>query len=276
MKFVLAIIGIGASGIVGYLLEPTLRPVLTHQEKTAPEPITDTPAPTPTPTPTEKSPELTFDYTKLQPQQLPAKVTLKSEAKATAAGETDAVPLPAGTKVKPLRIEGFELIFSVLGTAQGKIDVKQTDLVEQLIANPPPPVAVVTEPEPEAPPVVAVKPEPEPEPEPMIEAEPEPAPAVATTPEPAAPATATLGPDGIIALMKSSLESKQISEFSLDQVNDWKAGDEETIDGESYQTGIASYQAETIFGTKNIQAKALIKGGKVVRWIWPTSGLEIQ
>lgn len=270
MKLVLAIIGISTSGIIGYLLEPTLRPILTHQEKAAQKRKTETPTPTPPP---EKSPELTFDYTKLQPQQLPAKVTLKSEAKATAAGETDAVPLPAGTKVKPLRIEGFELLFSVLGTAQGKIDVKQTDLVEQLIANPPPPVVVETEPEAEAPPVVAVKPEPEPEP--MIEAEPEPAPTVATTPESAAPATATLGPDGIIALMKSSLESKQISEFSIDQVNDWKAGDEETIDGESYQTGIASYQAETIFGTKNIQAKALIKGGKIVRWIWPTSGLEI-
>ncbi|TAE92267.1 MAG: hypothetical protein EAZ81_03425 [Verrucomicrobia bacterium] len=76
--------------------------------------------------------------------------------------------------------------------------------------------------------------------------------------------------------MKSSISSKQITEFSLDQVNDWKAGEEESIDGSSYQTGTASYQAETIFGTKNIQAKALIQGGKVVRWIWPTSGLEIQ
>jgi hypothetical protein len=108
------------------------------------------------------------------------------------------------------------------------------------------------------------------------EPEPEPEPAVATAAEPTAPAATQLGPEEIIALMKSSISSKQITEFSLDQVNDWKAGEEESIDGSSYQTGTASYQAETIFGTKNIQAKALIQGGKVVRWIWPTSGLEIQ
>jgi len=48
------------------------------------------------------------------------------------------------------------------------------------------------------------------------------------------------------------------------------------VDGTKFQTGLAAYKAETIFGVKNIQAKALIQGGKVISWIWPTSGLEIQ
>lgn len=279
MKFVLAIIGIGAAGTLGYLMEPSLRPLLTKQKNAAPRTASST-SPTSDAEPEVPAPAPDYDYTKLLPEQLPAKITLKSEANATAAGETDSVPLPAGTKVKPLRIEGFAVVFSVLGTAQGKIDVKQTDLIEQLVANPPAPVVTETAPQPEPAPAVTTKPEPEPEPEPdpepMAEPEPEPEPEPAVASEPTAPAAAQLGPDQIIALMKSSISSKQITEFSLDQVSDWKAGEEESIDGSNYQTGTASYQAETIFGTKNIQAKALIKGGKVVRWIWPTSGLEIQ
>ena len=43
-----------------------------------------------------------------------------------------------------------------------------------------------------------------------------------------------------------------------------------------YQIGAVAYKAETIFGVKTIQAKALIKDGKVQRWIWPKSGMEIK
>ena len=40
--------------------------------------------------------------------------------------------------------------------------------------------------------------------------------------------------------------------------------------------GTLTYKAETIFGVKTIQAKALITDGKVQRWIWPKSGMEIK
>ena len=77
--------------------------------------------------------------------------------------------------------------------------------------------------------------------------------------------------------MKASIQAGEIKEFGFDQVLEWVAGEgEETIDGESYQTGLASYKAETVFGVKTIHAKALIKGGKVVRWLWPKSGMEIK
>jgi hypothetical protein len=76
--------------------------------------------------------------------------------------------------------------------------------------------------------------------------------------------------------MQESVRTGQIKEFTFDQVLAWKAEADETIDGETYQTGLASYKAETIFGVKTIQAKALIKNGKVQRWIWPKSGMEIK
>ena len=269
MKFFFAILGIFGAGVLGYVLEPDMRYSLTGMAPKA-EPVTPKPVATattepttPTPAPAPTAP--TYDYSKLVPNQLPEKVLLKVQATATAEGETDALALPAGTKVTPVRIDGTDLVFSILGTAQGKVAVAQTNLVEQLIANPPPPPVVEPEPEPE--PVVAKKdPEPMPEPEPETKPEPEPAPA----------AGSTLSPDDIVKLMQESVRSAQIKEFTFDQVTGWKAAEEEEVDGTKFQTGLAAYKAETIFGVKNIQAKALIQGGKVIRWIWPTSGLEIQ
>lgn len=77
--------------------------------------------------------------------------------------------------------------------------------------------------------------------------------------------------------MKASIQAGEIKEFTFDQVLEWAAVEgTEMIDGENYQTGIASYKAETVFGVKTIQAKALIQGNKVVRWLWPKSGMEIK
>jgi hypothetical protein len=277
MKFFLAIIGIIFSGIMGYVLEPSMRNALMGRAvvitvpasptETEEVPAAETPPPAPTPS---------YDYSGLQPSQLPEKMVLKMAVVARIAGESDALPLPAGTKVKPLRIDGKNVHFSVAGTAQGKIAVDQTNLVEQLIANPPPaPVTTPSEPT-----VAENQPTPQPVVDPMPVKEPEVAPGPAKQPE-AGPAPqpvsgSTLTAEEIVKLMQESIRSGQIKEFTFDQVTGWKAGEEEESEGEKYQTGLAAYKAETIFGVKNIQAKAMIQGGKVVRWIWPTSGLEIQ
>lgn len=274
MKFFMAIIGILGAGFLGYVLEPDMRHALTGQTpvavvqipsvKSEEQPVAFVPASVPKPT---------YDYSGLQPNQLPEKIVLKTAVVASIAGETDTLPLPAGTKVKPTRIEGSDVHFSVAGTAQGKVAVAQTNLVEQLIANPPPAPAPVTQPEiakNEATPAVEPMPAKEPEIAPEPAKEPDPAP----TPKPVA--SAALSAEDIVKLMQESIRSGQIKEFTFDQVIGWKAGEEEDLEGEKFQTGLAAYKAETIFGVKNIQAKALIQGGKVVRWIWPTSGLEIQ
>ena len=275
MKLLFAFLGISVAGISGYMVEPLFRASITGKESakavtTQPqEPLPQDPdLPT---EPVEVVP--TFDYSSLQPSQLPEKVVLKSSATAMALGETDSLTLSPGTKVKPLRIEGDTLVFRVIGTAEGKIAVAQTNLVEILVANPPPPPnGELSEPvvEPEPTEVVA---EPEPQPEPQ----PEPMPTPAPQPEPVIPAAqVSLDADGIVALMKQHLGEGKISEFTVDQVIDWKAAEEETIDGQAYQIGIVTYKADTIFGMRNVNAKALIKGGSVVRWVSPTSGLVIE
>lgn len=159
----------------------------------------------------------------------------------------------------------------------------------------PPPVAPPVAPPPvEPPPVVKNDPEPPPVTPPPVEPPPATPPPVEPPPvvkndaeppmeeEPAAPPAAppapaaALGPEEIVKVMQDSIRAKQVKEFNFDQVLGWKAGEEEEVDGEKYQTGVAAYKAETIFGVKTIQAKALIQGGEVKKWIWPNSGMEIK
>lgn len=120
-----------------------------------------------------------------------------------------------------------------------------------------------TEPDPE--------PEPEPTPEPVLaDATPDPV----MEDEPAAPAPAPSV--DVVAVMQASIRAGEIKEFGEAQVQGWQAGEEETTDGTTYQTGLVAYTAETVFGVRTIQAKAYIKDGKVERWIWPNSGMEIK
>jgi hypothetical protein len=80
----------------------------------------------------------------------------------------------------------------------------------------------------------------------------------------------------IVKIMQTSIRSGQLKEFAFNQVRGWKPEANETVDGVLYQTGVAAYKAETVFGSKTILAKALIKNGKVARWIWPRSGIAIK
>ena len=143
-----------------------------------------------------------------------------------------------------------------------KVDPAPTPVPDPVVKNDPAP-----EPAPEPPPVAEKMDEtPAPTPEPTPEPSPEPKPA---TNEP-------LGEAALVTLMQESIKGGQVKEFTFDQVLKWNAGSEEEIDGMKYQTGLAEYKAETIFGVKTMKAKALIKDGKVSKWIWATSGMEIK
>ena len=80
----------------------------------------------------------------------------------------------------------------------------------------------------------------------------------------------------IVSAMQESIKAGAVKEFTFDQVVSWEEGEQVERDGVTYQSGMAAYKAETIFGVKTIQAQALLQDGKVVKWIWPNSGMEIQ
>ncbi len=151
---------------------------------------------------------------------------------------------------------------------------------------PTPPTPVVKN---DPPPTPVPDPVPTPTPEPVVKNDPpptppaaDPAPVVPAPPPiepekpPVAAAGGTLSSEDIVKAMQDSIKGGKVTEFKFDQVLGWKAGPEETVDGTKYQTGEAAYTADTIFGKKTMQAKALIKDGKIAKWVWKTSGMEIK
>lgn len=154
------------------------------------------------------------------------------------------VNLVPGTEVKLLRVEDDQaIIMSTESKSPVSIHVSLTSLA-------------------------APKPEPAPEPEPEPEPVPEPELEVVDAPEPQT--------DVLVKIMRQSIADEEIGEFQADQVREWLPGPEESHDGETYQTGTVLYDKEMLFGDNTLKAKALIKDGKVVRWLWPDLGMDIK
>ena len=154
MKLGPAIIGIIIAGGLGYLLEPSVRPALvaapkkaTDMEEKGSRPAPPEPAQPVTPV-VLAAPAAPAWVATLTPDQLPAAVTLKSQVALPVAGASAPMMVPAGVQVKPVRVEGNDLVINFAGTAEGKVAVMSTDLVQLLGNKAPdapttPPVAVV-------------------------------------------------------------------------------------------------------------------------------------
>lgn len=288
MKLFYNLLGMATAGVLGYLAEPHLRFELTGKAPGKVEVARDTKVLLQLP-----GGGPIIDPSSLTPEQLPQRILLNTDVKVSDPTSGVTMILQAGNKAKLLRIEAGNAVVSPgEGPFVGMVPLNETDLFQQIAANPPvgtspaiPPVAAVTPPTGDSeepvkmiePPKVP-EPAPIPEPAPVPAPPPEPTPAPTPTPAPAAEAApaANAGPADVVKAMQDSIKAAQIKEFTFAQVLEWKADADETSDGETYQTGLASYKAETIFGVKTIQAKAMIKGGKVARWVWPKSGMEIK
>ena len=270
-----------AAGALGYMAEPSLRFQLTGMQPSAVENGKNTNVVLQLP---DGAPQI--DLASLTAEQLPQRVLLNTEVKVSDPASGVTMSIPAGNRVKLVRIEHGNVVVSPSdGPFFGLVAVTDTDLLQQLAANPPSPVApavvaISTQPiipvtgDSEEPAVKIPEPPPTPEPPPVVTPEPVPTPEPPPAIDPAP--TVAAGPTDPVKAMQDSIKAEQIKEFTFDQVLEWKAEADEIVDGETYQTGVASYKAETIFGIKTIQAKALIKGDKVQRWIWPKSGMEIK
>ncbi|MDP4624189.1 MAG: hypothetical protein NWT08_03515 [Akkermansiaceae bacterium] len=265
MKVFLFLIGIAAAGLLGYSFEPSMRYSLTGKESLKgkdSEPTIVIAEP-------EAKPR-NIDPSKFPQERLPKKVTLKGDVEFSDKKSELTMKVTAGSKVNLVRVEGFNVVINPgVGNFEGSVPIAATDLRELLAALPDGPMEsepeTETKTEPKTEPTAEPEPETMPEPEVMPEPEPE--------PEPEVPA----GPVDVVAVMKSSIQAGEIKEFSFDQVMDWEAvEEEETFDGESYKIGLLTYKAETFVGVRTIQAKALVKGNKVARWLWPKSGMEIK
>ncbi|MDA7933698.1 hypothetical protein OAE72_01605 [Akkermansiaceae bacterium] len=237
-----------------------------------------------------KSANYTINLDEVRDNELPKTVKIENATKIPTLSGEGQVRLRKGDVVTLLnRKDDVLIVEKPDSNGKGEISPKDTDLFQQLakqiyekeaggavaVTTPPAPVPVPVPnpvPAPNPTPVAGVDPTPTPTPEPMPVVEPEPEPA----PTPAPVGGAKLTDDEIIALMKESIAGGAVKEFTSDQVKGWKPNGDETIDGTEYQTGLAAYEAATIFGVRPVQAKALIKDGKIERWVYAKSGMEIQ
>jgi len=96
--------------------------------------------------------------------------------------------------------------------------------------------------------------------------------------EPSTPVTPseTAETSPVIVAMQESFENDGLKEFAEASPTRWRTGTDETIGGETYQTGLLDYLAHTPFGGKAMQVKALLQDGKVVKWVSITSGKELK
>ena len=199
----------------------------------------------------------------LQRQPLPDPFPQTRAAAAVEVEERFFGTILPGSKHAPVKISPPNVHLRVEGTKyQFVLPIDKTDLIEQLsqMSLDSAPAPTNTEPatlEPQSP-----------------SAQPTPSSTVSPKPTPTAPSTAT-STDAVM-LMRDTLRNSPLKEFSTSQITTWSAGPQETIDGESFATGIISYEAKTILGQKSMQAKALIKNGSIQKWIHAKSGIEIK
>jgi hypothetical protein len=266
---------------LGYILGPTITHALVDVKKDASGLVAIV---------KYKSANYTINLDEVRDNELPKTVKIENATEIPTLSGEGQVRLRKGDVVTLLnRKDDVLIVEKPDSNGKGEISPKDTDLFQQLakqiyekeaggavaVTTPPAPVPVPVPnpvPAPNPTPVAGVDPTPTPTPEPMPVVEPEPEP----TPTPAPVGGAKLSDDEIIALMKESIAGGAVKEFTSDQVKGWKPNGDETIDGTEYQTGLAAYEAATIFGVRPVQAKALIKDGKIERWVYAKSGMEIQ
>lgn len=294
MRALVYFVIIAAAGFLGYSFEPNLRLELTGISHIAPQPK-------PQPGNQEEQILSKVDIGRYVLEQLPKEVLLKKPTEVADTTSGVKMTIPAGTKVKLVRIGAGTLIISPgLPTVEGEVEVQDTDIREQIISNPPPaldPKAVAANPATgENPPADAMAKN-EPAGDSMTGASPDkpadtaandPAmneptegsnPALAPEKAPDAAATAefsSMTPDDIVKAMQDSVKGGQITSFKFEDASEWTAGEPEEVDGKKFNTGLVSYQGKTFLGVKTIQGKAYIAGGKVIRWVNPRSGTELK
>ncbi|MBX3743161.1 MAG: hypothetical protein KF712_19405 [Akkermansiaceae bacterium] len=298
MKLFANFLVVGGAGVFGYFAEPSLRLELTGLSPTAPPPPQQ-------PGNQEEVYLSRVDPRVYAPEQLPKEVTLKKEAELTDSSSGLKIPVPTGTKLKLLRLgEGTLIVGTGSPNIEGEVEVQNTDVREQLIGVAPvapSPVAAQgqtmdgqpAEGQPAAPQDGMAKNDPATT---MGGSTPDSGetaqnggamndaptdganPALKPGDAPAEPAGefASMAADEIVQTMQDSLKGSTIKDIKFDQVSEWAGGEPEEVDGKKFNTGTISYKAQTILGLKSRKAKAYIVGGKVVRWVNPTSGTEIQ
>lgn len=188
----------------------------------------------------KQRPTVEIDLGLVKPADFPDQVSLYDSFEIDANGLI--ITLKEGAQINPVRVEGSELIFKTQGmTLEHAIDVDQTNFKELVL------------------PVMNARIQKEAEMKRIEDAKP-----------------VVLDQAAIVSCIQASVESGAVNEFKAEQVTEWLAGEEIEFDGVNYQTGLVTFEAETILGTQTQKAIALIEDGEVVKWLWAKTQLEMR
>lgn len=80
------------------------------------------------------------------------------------------------------------------------------------------------------------------------------------------------GEDSRFDPMKASIRRGEAGMFQLESADRWRWAGKETVDGVEYDVGMVMMVSESAFGNSERELKALILGGKVVRWVDAATG----
>jgi|GEM_PF-936384 len=230
---------------MGYILEPRILG-LRHSRKAESSEVDKSTKSEQKPEPkAAPAPSIELDLSLVKPEDFPDKVALKETLHITEPKSGLAMELKQGTEVKPLRIEGSDLVYETIGIPlESRIHVDKTNFKE--LTRP----RMLARQQKEAEMKLAAE---APAPEPVV-----------------------LDEAAIIALLKSELDAGKVTKFKADQVINWEAGEEIEFDGQTYQSGFVIYKEENLLGTQDYKAIALISNGAVVKWINAKTELEIR
>lgn len=132
MKLILMLVGMAVAGILGYFAEPALRP---HLVGNSPG---DSKSSAPKNDPAAVENVSGVDPATLSPEQLPEKVILKTEVKFSDSTSGVKMSVAAGSSVKLVSIKDDQAVIRPGDTAYTlTLPYANTDLIEQLNANPP-------------------------------------------------------------------------------------------------------------------------------------------
>lgn len=281
MKYLFYGIGVFASFFLGKMLYGTLSPILlgTEKEEVRGEMVREVKVQSAMGTVVE-----TIDLRDVDEKDYPTKITLATSVILSNEEGLDPLPLETGSPVTPVQLVDTTLIVTspLASHLTGRVSVFETSFVEdvakkrmdrrlsEVAARDAQKGSEAADPgkkeNMEKPAQEMVKNEPKEE---MVEPEPEPEPV-------AEPEVVELTDEQLIAEMKASLQSGAIKELAMDSVQTWEVLPVEQFDGQEFRVGLATYQEMTILGQKTLQAKALFRDGKLVKWIHAKTGMQIR
>ncbi len=226
---------------MGYLIEPVVFELRNkdRNKSAAVEkmPVVKKEKPKPKP---KQRPTVNIDLGLVKPADYPGRVSLFEPLEINHEGLT--LSLKEGAQIIPVRLEGSDLVFKTEGiNVEHSVDVDQTDF-KQLVL-----------------PVMNARIQREAEMKRIEDAKP-----------------VVLDDSAIVACVQASVESGAVNEFKAEQVTEWLVGDDMEFDGATYQTGLVTFKSETILGTQQQKAIALIEDGEVVKWLWAKTSLEMR